>query len=231
MRLINYNEQRHRSDIDEKYHQLNLGNIGRVMYWQNFFDMIKAVEGDIVECGVGRGRSLLILAAINSLLAASDGGQRRIFGYDSFEGFPEPTVEDSSPRNPQKGEWSRSPSGNYTYSEDFTKQVIESAAVTTEMVTLTKGFFSESLAMHPDRPIALLHVDGDLYQSYTSTLQNLFARVAKGGIIVFDDFFEKDDVTTEPFPGARQAVKDFLRDSYSKLQVSMIGTYYFVKET
>ena len=84
--------------------------------------------------------------------------------------------------------------------------------------------------MHPDRSIALLHVDGDLYQSYASTLQHLYARVAKGGIIVFDDFFEKDDETPEPFPGARQAVKDFLGDTFYTLQVSMIGTYYLVKE-
>jgi len=145
VRLINYVEQRHRNDIDEKYHQLNLGNIGRVMYWQRFFDMIKNVEGDIVECGVGRGRSLLILAAINSLLGVSEGGQRHISGYDSFEGFPEPTVEDSSSRNPQKGEWSTSPSGHYTYSEDFTNLVLESADVSTERVSLTKGFFQNLL--------------------------------------------------------------------------------------
>jgi O-methyltransferase len=231
VRLINYSEQRHRNDIDEKYHQLNLGNIGRVMYWQNFFGMIKNVNGDIVECGVGRGRSLLVIAAINSLLDKSEGGQRHIFGYDSFEGFPEPTPEDSSPRNPQKGEWSTSPSGTYTYSEDFTKLVLESADVPTERVTLAKGYFSESLAAHPDRAIALLHVDGDLYQSYQSTLQHLYARVAKGGVIVFDDFYEKDDDTPEPFPGARQAVKDFLGDDFCKLQVSMIGRYYFVKDT
>lgn len=231
MRLINYCEQRHRNDIDEKYHQLNLGNIGRVMYWQNFFNMVKDVEGDIVECGIGRGRSLLIIAAINQLLDKRDGGQRKIFGYDSFEGFPEPTAADNSPRNPQKGEWSTSPSGQYSYSEDFTRMVLESGDVATNNITLTKGYFSESLINHPERPIALLHIDGDLYQSYLSALEHLFHGVAKGGIVVFDDFYEKEENTVEPFPGARQAVKDFLGDEYIKLQVSMVGAYYFVKDT
>jgi O-methyltransferase len=231
MRLLNYCEQRHRSDIDEKYHQLNLGNIGRVMYWQNFFNMVKDVEGDIVECGIGRGRSLLIIAAINRMLDTKHGGQRKIFGYDSFAGFPEPTAEDESPRNPKKGEWSTSPSGRYTYSEEFMKMVIESGDVAATDITLTKGYFADSLVNHPDKPIALLHIDGDLYRSYMSTLEHLFTKVARGGIIVFDDFSENNEAAIEPFPGARQAAKDFLGEMFSQLQVSMLGPYFFVKET
>ena len=231
MRLINYQEQRHRNDIDEKYHQLNLGNIGRVVYWQNFLEMVKEVPGDIVECGIGRGRSLLIIAALNRLLDRENGGQRQIYGYDSFQGFPEPSAEDASPRNPQKGEWSASPSGRYQYSADFTRLVIGSADIpaSDRDLTLTKGFFSESLPQHPDRPIALLHVDGDLYQSYLSVLEQLFPKVAKGGVIVFDDFRCDDDQASEAFPGARQAVKDYLQKSYDLVQVSLLGTYYFCK--
>ena len=228
MGLINFREERHRADIDEKYHQLNVGNIGRVMYWQNFFNMIKGVEGDIVECGIGRGRSLLIIAAINSMLVEKDGGQRQIFGYDSFEGFPEPTVEDMSPRNPQKGEWSKSPSGRYTYSEEFILQVLESADVSLydQSITLTKGFFSDSLRSHPERPISLLHIDSDLYLSYLSVLESLFRRVSPGGIIVFDDFRNEQNHIGEPFPGSRHAVSEFLGDNVSKLKTSILGTYY-----
>lgn len=230
MRLINFTEQRHRNDIDEKYHQLNLGNIGRVMYWQNFFNMVKDVEGDLVECGIGRGRSLLIIAAINQMLNKKQGGQRKIFGYDSFAGFPEPTIEDDSPRNPKKGEWSSSPSGQYTYSEDFTKLVLESGDVETDNITLAKGFFSESLINHPDKPIAMLHIDGDLYQSYMSTLESLFNKVAIGGIIVFDDFLDDNNYKEEPFPGSRKAVEKFLGDRVSELKTSIIGTYYLRKD-
>ena len=39
----------------------------------------------------------------------NEGGQRRIFGYDSFEGFPDPTIEDRAFRDPKKGDWSKSP--------------------------------------------------------------------------------------------------------------------------
>jgi hypothetical protein len=95
-------------------------------------------------------------------------------------------------------------------------------------MTLTAGFFENSLPGHPDRPIALLHVDGDLYRSYISTLENLFPKVVPGGIVVFDDFSVGEDAN-ESFPGARQAVKDFLKEDYKNLKPSIGGTYYYVK--
>ncbi len=54
-------EAPHHPQIDERFHQLNVNNIGNVIYWWTFFRMAKDVLGDIVECGVGRGRSLAII--------------------------------------------------------------------------------------------------------------------------------------------------------------------------
>jgi len=224
-------ETKHHHRIDEKFHQLNVGNVGNVIYWWKFFEMVSKIKGDIVECGVGRGRSLLVMSAINCLLEESEGGGRRIFAYDSFEGFPEPSAEDNSPRQPKKGEWSGSPSGKYQYSIDFTWSVLQEAGILIDKqnIILTKGFFNDTLPNHPQRPIALLHVDGDLYQSYKDTLTNLYDRVAIGGLIIFDDFlaeWEKE----ESWPGARLAVKEFLGEKFNYLKTSERGTCYFIKE-
>lgn len=86
-----------------------------VLYWDQLFRLICSLPGSIVECGVGRGRSLLIISALNTLYGRSEGGQRDIWAFDSFAGFDEPSVEDASVRNPLKGEWSCSPSGLYEY--------------------------------------------------------------------------------------------------------------------
>lgn len=227
--IIKY-ESAHHPEIDEKFHQLNVGNIGNVMYWWNFFIQIKAIKGDIVECGVGRGRSLVVISALNQILNSNEGGKRNIYAYDSFEGFPEPSNEDASFRKPQKGEWSGSPSGKYKYSEDFTRTILEEAGINTSdsKIKICKGFFSDSLPNHPDRPIALLHVDGDLYQSYKDTLKNLYDKVVKGGLIVFDDF-TKESESNDRWPGARQATKEFLGDRFSELKLSFRGSYYFQK--
>ncbi|WP_205097923.1 TylF/MycF/NovP-related O-methyltransferase [Candidatus Nitrosotenuis uzonensis] len=196
--------------------------------WLDFFKMIKNVPGDIVECGIGRGRSLLIISAINEILDENEGGKRHIFGYDSFEGFPEPSEEDSSPRNPQKGEWSSSPSGKYQYTVDFIKKIlIEGGSYSDDRITLVKGFFDDSLLHHPSRPIALLHIDADLYKSYATVLRLLYEKVSSGGIIIFDDFTSNSKV--ESFPGARQAVKEFLKDNFTNLQISLRGNYYYIK--
>ena len=77
-------EVKHNSEIDEKFHQLNVFNIGVCIYWYEYFRMIKNIPGDIVECGVGRGRSLTVISTLNTLLEPSEGGERKIFAYDSF---------------------------------------------------------------------------------------------------------------------------------------------------
>ena len=59
----------------------------------------KDIDGCIVECGVGRGFSLVNFSLANSIRNIN----KNIYGYDSFEGFPEPSEEDISFRNTAKG--------------------------------------------------------------------------------------------------------------------------------
>jgi O-methyltransferase len=222
-------ESKHNPEIDEKFHQLNLHNIANTIYWLKFFESVVNVPGDIVECGVGRGRSLLILTAINYILSKEEGGQRTVFGYDSFEGFPAPSKQDATTRNPQKGEWSKSPSGKYTYSPEFIQQVLNVADIPLDKmrVIIKKGFFSDSLKSHPDRPIALLHIDGDLYQSCLDALVYLYPKVSKGGIVIFDEYRSGDRTD---FPGERLAIKDYFMGNTPHLKVSVWGNHYLIKQ-
>ena len=231
MKPVKIFETNHNSEIDEKFHQLDLGNIDNVVYWSKFFEMTKNVPGDIVECGIGRGRSMVILCALNYFYDKQEGGKRQIFGYDSFEGFPQPSIEDNSFRNPKKGDWAKSPSGKYEYSKEFINEVLKEAHIPLNEINLilTKGFFNESLLNHPERPIAILHVDGDLYESHKSVLEILYEKVTIGGIIVFDDIMEQQKAD-DPFPGSRIAVKEFFKEKYKSLKVSSGGTYYFIKK-
>jgi hypothetical protein len=222
-------ETAHPHEMDEKFHPFNIGNIGNVIYWWKYFEMIQKVPGSIVECGIGRGRSLIVLSAINAFLDEAEGGQRKVFGYDSFEGFPEPSAEDESYRNPQKGEWSTSPSGKYQYSPDFMRMVLREAKIpNVDDIVLTKGYFSDTCGHHPNEPIALLHVDGDLYQSYIDTLTSLYPKVSPGGLVVFDDYLEVEQ-GEDRWPGARKAVQDFFGPLANQIKTSVRGTQYLVK--
>lgn len=215
----------HRVEIDEKFHQLTLYNVLSGASWASFLEMVEHLDGDIVECGIGRSRSLLILCS----LFVGLGIKRRLLAYDSFAGFPQPTKEDNSTRNPKAGEWSCSPSGTYQYTESFCQKVLKEAEIPLERVDLklVKGFFAEQLPYNDSKQIALLNIDGDLYQSYKDCLEHLFPKVAKGGIIVFDDF---EDGESQAFPGSRLAVKEYLGSTeYEKIQLNKYGVYYYVK--
>lgn len=141
------------------------------------------------------GRSLLIVAALSILLEPEDGGRLKLWAYDSFQGFPEPTPEDCSHRKPKAGEWATSPSGKYRYSPEFIRRLLAEAPIPLApenanglVLTIRQGFFMDSLPTHPRQPITLLQLDGDLYQSYMDSLTILFPLVSPGGIVVFDDF-------------------------------------------
>ena len=223
-----FKQTKHPNDLNDFYHLYNSSNILNAIYWWEYFREINfhEINGDIVECGVGRGRSLITLATINNFISnAYDVEKRRIFALDSFEGFPEPTSFDASIRNPKKGEWSSSPNNQFEYSPEALEIILKKAELN-EDITFIKGFFNETTKKLPIEKISILHLDGDLYESIRDPLNNLWNKVSLGGVIVLDDYlFEGEE--NESFPGARKAVMDFLEEnsSFNYLK-SLRGTPY-----
>ncbi len=227
MILANYLKP-HNKLIDEKFHQLTCYNVLSSASFGSFFKKIENIEGDIVECGIGRSRSLVILS---SLLVYFE-SKRTLYAFDSFEGFPEPTIEDFSKRNPQKGDWNCSPSGKYKYTEDFCLTILKEAEIPLDRLSLkiTKGFFNESLPKANIDKIALLNIDGDLYSSYKDCLTYLYDKVVPGGIILFDDFSEETNLNPS-FPGSRKATLEFLgKEEYERIQKNEFGVYFLEKK-
>lgn len=168
---------------------------------------------------MGYGDSLLKLCG----LAYYENKGRRIYGFDSFEGFPKPSAEDRSPRNPRKGEWKVS-------TVESVYQVLVNGIegdFVQESVTLVKGFFDESLEQYRGGKVALLHLDVDLYQSYKVTLEYFWPKVAQGGVVLFDEYKN----TIGMFPGANKAIDEFLGDRVSQIQHNArVDRYYILKQ-
>lgn len=200
-------------EVDDLYHVFNSANISSVVYWQWMFKKIQHVGFDsIVECGVGRGRSLLILATIDELESKlKNEATHNIIGFDSFKGFPEPTKYDASWRNPNKGEWSTSPSGKYDYSTEFILNIFSKAGVNPDKLRLESGYFRDSLKAKKASlgRIGILHIDADLYESVKESLEALSDCIVSGGIIVIDDYIESLS-QNEAWPGCRRATEEFL---------------------
>ena len=230
-----FRQTRHPQDLNDYFHAFNSSNALNVVYWYEYFNMARHLEGDIVECGIGRGRSLITLLSLEALFRTFPGYlHKTIYGLDSFEGFPEPTQEDASPRKPKKGEWSSSPNGQYRYSVENLKKVLSLAEVPAGQLSeliLIKGFFNETAATVDTRKIAILHLDGDLYASVRDPLFILADRVVRGGIVVDDYLLHDQNQATEGFPGARKAVEEFLatRNDFV-LRESIRGTPYLLRQ-
>jgi len=199
--------------------ELSYFQTSRLFYFDRMIKRILNVEGDIVECGVGHGRSLLMLA----LLIKSNGIQKKIWGFDSFEGFPEPTEEDKSIRNSKKGEWGD------TSIQKVLELLYDSGLdfnFVGSNIVLVKGFVKDTLRTFSGK-ISLLHIDLDLYDGYKSTLEQLYPRMSKHGIIIFDEYM----TTTEykKFPGAQKAISEFFGEDKHKIKYdSITGKYYYV---
>ena len=82
-------------------HPVPVGWMKQFRYFLTLFEKISNLSGDVVECGIGEGNTFSMFA----YLVGSEGSKRMLWGFDSFEGFPEPDPKDASPRDPKKGEW------------------------------------------------------------------------------------------------------------------------------
>lgn len=198
---------------------LNATNARKCAYFHSLLQKIEDIEGDIVECGVYTGYTLYLQA----LFSQTREPQRDIYGFDSFEGLPEMSAEDAPELQPEskfKGRFVNN-------MESVIARLISSGLpddFVDRQIHLVKGWFSDTLPAF-DRPIALLHVDVDLYQSYLDVLQNLYPRVSHGGIVAFDEYRDRLWV------GASKAIHEFFGDSVEIRESDIMpGKHYLVKD-
>lgn len=180
------------------------------------FSRISGVEGDVVECGIGWGKTFCVLAC----LAKREGKGRLVWGFDSFEGFPAPTAEDVSARFPKKGEWK-------VIEKDDVYRILNEAGLDNGFINsnvkVEKGFFEDSFKRVRLGKIAFLHLDVDLYKSYKDCLEYLFPKVSSGGVVLFDEYAD-----VSKFPGAKKAIDEYFKNVPYKLQKDIFSEKYYV---
>jgi hypothetical protein len=144
-----------------------------------------AVDGAIVECGSWHGG---MLAALAEVLPG-----REVFALDSFQGLPDPGARDSA-RDHALVEKSRLVAAEPIARDTFSRQP--------GAVHVVAGWFADTVPTLPVERIAVLRLDGDLYESTMVCLEHLFPKVAPGGLVFIDDY--------EFLDGCTRAVHDYL---------------------
>ena len=138
------------------------------------------IPGDFIETGVWRGGATILM---KGLLASINDTTRTVWVADSFEGLP---VPDTS--HPSELTFDIDPRRNLVISEEVVRQNFEKYNLLDDKVRFLKGWFKDTLPAAPIEHLALLRLDGDLYESTMTALEHLYPKLSVGGYVIIDDF-------------------------------------------
>jgi O-methyltransferase len=164
------------------------------------------IPGDIVECGVWKGGSMMAAARTLQELGATE---RNIHLFDTFDGMPAPAAEDVSLSGESAAELmaesDKSSSLVWAYSAfDEVKKNLLSTGYPAERLFFTRGKVEDTIPASAPAQIALLRLDTDWYESTYHELVHLFPRLSTGGVLIIDDYGH--------WKGARRAVDTYVAE-------------------
>jgi hypothetical protein len=157
------------------------------------------IPGDIVECGVYEGGSMMLAA--KTLMRLGD-TERQLWLYDTFEGMPEPGEKDVSVYQiPAQTDMKGNPC---RCSLEAVRSNLRTTSYPQEKVHYVKGKIEETVPRTMPTNIALLRLDTDWYSSTKHELVHLYPQLTSKGILIIDDYGH--------WLGARQAVDEYLKE-------------------
>lgn len=167
------------------------------------------IQGDLVECGVWKGGSMMAAALT---LEHNKDVDRRLFMYDTYEGMSDPTENDqtfsgeAAVKLLKKEDREKNTGGVWAYSSlPDVQQAMKLTGYPGNLIHFVKGKVEDTIPQTLPGSIALLRLDTDWYESTKHELTWLFPLLAKGGVLIIDDYgFWK---------GARKAVDEYFEEN------------------
>jgi O-methyltransferase len=140
------------------------------------------VPGDLVEAGVWRGGTVIFMRA---LLAVHDVRDRKVWAADSFEGFPPLRRHDDD----REQDFTAGLGGSFwSVGLDVVRDNVERYGLLDDQIVFLPGWFCDTLPQAPIQEVAVLRLDGDLYESTRDAISALEPRVSAGGFVIVDDY-------------------------------------------
>jgi O-methyltransferase len=191
--------------------------------WHAFVDNLMLAQrwappgGDVVECGVWRGGMIRGLADML-------GPDRKYHLFDSFEGLP-PAQEELDGQAAVA--WQADPDSplfhdNCRADEAYARELFAGASYD---VNFHCGWFEDTIPKYqPGRPISVLRLDGDWYESTLTCLDGLVPYLAPKALVLVDDYYVWD--------GCARALHDYLAGTKStmRIQRSNLDTCYLINQ-
>ncbi len=175
------------------------------------------IEGSLVECGVWKGGSAMLMAI--ALLRAGQ-ADKDIWLYDTFAGMTEPGVVDVNMRTgiPAKRKWRKKESGDvnrWCYAP--VEEVKANMALTgypPEKIRFVEGMVEQTLPESRPKKISLLRLDTDWYESTRCEMIYLFPVLEKAGVLILDDY--------GIWQGSKNAVDEYVEQNNIKILLNRI---------
>jgi hypothetical protein len=168
----------------------------RMLQLQNAVEQVldHRIAGDFIETGVWRGGACILMRAVLKVRGITD---RRVWVADSFRGLPPPTPE----RYPvDRGDHLHTIRA-LAVSLDAVRGNFARYGMLDEQVVFLEGWFRDTLPSAPIEKLAILRLDGDMYESTMDALSALYDKVSEGGFVIVDDY--------GAYPRCRAAIEDF----------------------
>ena len=205
---------RHRDSVVElhpKYNQIlkkteNLINASIPNQWAIIQSLIHIknhkTKGDIVETGVFHGGGLILINEILKILKLN----KKIWGYDTFEGIPKINLKDDEVLGGQKIKLNSKDDELLYISLNKVKKNLINNGFKKKLPILIKGDTRKTLRNKKNIPkkISFIRLDTDFYESTLKELKTLYPRLSKNGVLMIDDYGHHK--------GSKKAVDDFFKN-------------------
>jgi hypothetical protein len=209
---------REKLDGFEKY--VRRQQLSRFLAKYELFKLNQDVKGSIIECGVYQGAGVMGWAKLSAMLEpyAFD---RRVFGFDTFEGFPDVDAKDlnSEIDNP-RAKTAGLDTGDAVY-QDILSCVEEHNdnrfLNQFDKVELIKGDATKTipdfLEKNPHLIVSMLFMDFDIYEPTKVALEHFLPRMPKGAILAFDE------INNPWWPGETLALLEQMGNSLNSIEI------------
>ncbi len=169
----------------------------------------QGVPGDFIETGVWRGGACIMMRAVLKAYGVTD---RKVWAADSFCGLPKPKPGVAADEGDVHHTFSELAVSLEQVKENFAKYDLLD-----DQVRFLKGWFSETLPTAPIERLAVLRLDGDMYESTMDALESLYDKVSPGGFVIVDDY--------GAVAGCQKAIEDFRASRGIEAPVQPIDGY------
>jgi hypothetical protein len=188
------------------------------LYQATNYVIERDIPGDLVECGVWRGGSVMMIALTLLARGCTD---RTIWLYDTFAGMTPPSdrdVQQMSGRRAAEILEERPPSTDDPFWGIAPRAVVEHNLARTRYppgrFRIVPGDVLETISAGAPEVLSLLRLDTDWYDSTRHELEALYPRLSSGGVLIVDDYGY--------WRGARTATDEYFRTLAARPLLSRI---------